>query len=309
MHQLKIIIRKAQQEKLLTSLKLISLIIGFSVALIIFSWATQEFGKNQSVKDGEQIYRLAYTYTNSQGTQDEYVGNAPWSPALHQELPEVVDYTRYLRNVRAMLQHNQHKIDGTGLMADSTFHSFWGMEIIASNQNSPLKQPFSIVLTETLAKKLFGQENPIGQQLQVNNDFSVSVTAVVKDVPEDFTIPFDFLVFLVTMLGLFAFIYFNIQQRTKEIGIRKVNGARTIEILMLFWKNSVFFIIAAIALGIFASYPFITEWLQNYTYQVEMNIWTILGATAIVMVLSLTTITWQIILAANRNPVQALRYE
>ncbi len=199
MHQLKIILRKAQQEKLLTSLKLISLFIGFSVALIIFSWVTNEFNKNKSVKEGDQIYRLAYTWKNNQGTEDSYVGNAPWSPILYQELPEVSDYTRYSGSFSATLQHQQQRTSGQTFFADSTFLSFWGMELLACTQTTPLSRPFTAVITESLATKLFRSGNAIGQQVQLNNDYPVTVTGIVKEVADDFTIPFDFLISFATI--------------------------------------------------------------------------------------------------------------
>lgn len=191
MHQLKIIFRKARQEKLLTSLKLVSLIIGFSAAFIIFLWASQEFGKNHSITDGDRIYRLARIMETHQQTRDTYILEAPWSPALYQDLPEIIGFTRCRPGERRLLNYQQTKISGLSKFADSTFIDFFNFQLLAGNPASALRDPYSIVLTNQLAQKLFKDVNPIGEILTYNNKYQVTVTGILQDPPNNITFPFE----------------------------------------------------------------------------------------------------------------------
>jgi putative ABC transport system permease protein len=98
-------------------------------------------------------------------------------------------------------------------------------------------------------------------------------------------------------------------QRTKEIGIRKVNGARTNEIMAMLnqdfikWVGIAFFIACPIAW--FAMH----KWLENFAYKTELSWWVFAAAGAIAMMIALITVSWQSWRAATRNPVESLRYE
>jgi len=191
MHQLKIIFRKAQQEKLLTSLKLVSLIIGFSAAFIIFLWASQEFRKNHSITDGDQIYRLARIMETNQQTLDTYIIEAPWSPALYQDLPEVIGFTRCRPGERRLLSNLHTNVTGISKFADTTFIDFFNFQLLAGIPASALRDPYSIVLTNQLAQKLFKNVNPIGETITYNNKYEVTVTGILQDPPNNITFPFD----------------------------------------------------------------------------------------------------------------------
>jgi len=194
MHQLKIIFRKAQQEKLLTSLKLLSLIIGFSAAFIIFLWASQEFGKNRSITDGDQIYRLARIIETNQQTRGSHILEAPWSPALYRDLPEVIGFTRCRKGTKRLLSYQQTKITGISKFADTTFIDFFNFQLLAGNHISALREPYSIVLTNQLAKKLFNDIHPIGKTINYNNKYEVTITGILQDLPNNITFPFDCLI-------------------------------------------------------------------------------------------------------------------
>jgi putative ABC transport system permease protein len=97
--------------------------------------------------------------------------------------------------------------------------------------------------------------------------------------------------------------------RTKEIGIRKVNGARTWEILSLlnkdFMKGVVFSILIATPLAWYA----MNKWLENFAYKTELSWWIFALAGLLALGIALLTVSWQSWRAATRNPVEALRYE
>jgi putative ABC transport system permease protein len=120
---------------------------------------------------------------------------------------------------------------------------------------------------------------------------------------------FSFLAIFISCLGLFGLSSFMMTQRTKEIGIRKANGARVINIMSLFTKYYVRWIMVSFLLAIPISYYFIHTWLKNYAYRTTISWWIFILAGIIALMIALLTVGWQSWKAANRNPVEALRYE
>jgi putative ABC transport system permease protein len=97
--------------------------------------------------------------------------------------------------------------------------------------------------------------------------------------------------------------------RTKEIGIRKLNGATVCEILYLLNKDLVLLVAAAYAIAVPVIWYAMHKWLQNFVYRTDLNIWIFVLVGIIAFGIALLTVSWQSWRAATRNPVEALRYE
>lgn len=110
-------------------------------------------------------------------------------------------------------------------------------------------------------------------------------------------------------LGLFGLATFAAQQRTKELGIRKVLGATVANIVSLLATDFVRMIAVAIAVAFPVAYFAVTWWLDDFAYRVEVGPSPFLVAAAAVLALALLTISYQALKAALRNPVDSLRYE
>lgn len=114
---------------------------------------------------------------------------------------------------------------------------------------------------------------------------------------------------LISCLGLLGLAIYSSEQRTKEIGIRKVMGATVGNILLLLSRDYVKLILVAFFVGIPVANYFITEWLQNFAYRVEVRWWFYAIPTLAILLLaglSVSSLTWK---AARKNPVDSLRYE
>jgi putative ABC transport system permease protein len=112
-----------------------------------------------------------------------------------------------------------------------------------------------------------------------------------------------------TLIGLFAMATYSAERRTKEIGIRKVNGARITEILTLLNKEFLKYILISCVLAIPISWYLMNNWLENFAFRTNLSWWIFGLASVIVMVISIITVTWQSWKSARKNPVEALRYE
>ncbi|PKP34019.1 MAG: hypothetical protein CVU00_08695 [Bacteroidetes bacterium HGW-Bacteroidetes-17] len=120
---------------------------------------------------------------------------------------------------------------------------------------------------------------------------------------------FTFLAIIIASLGLFGLAAFIAEKRTKEIGIRKVNGASLLNIFMLFTKDIAKLIIIAFILAVPITWYIIDRWLNNFTYRVDINWMVFIGAGLISFLIAIITISYQAYHASTRNPIDSLKYE
>jgi putative ABC transport system permease protein len=114
---------------------------------------------------------------------------------------------------------------------------------------------------------------------------------------------------LISCMGLYGLSSFFITKRTKEIGIRKVNGARITKILVMLNKDFIKWVAIAFFIACPIAYYAMHQWLQNFAYKTELSWLVFAAAGAVAMAVALLTVSWQSWKAATRNPVEALRYE
>ena len=120
---------------------------------------------------------------------------------------------------------------------------------------------------------------------------------------------FSILAILISCLGLFGLVIFTAEQKTKEIGIRKVLGASVFTITSLITRDFLNLILIGIAIGTPISYYFMTHWLADYEYRINMP-WGVFGLTAVLIIsISLLTVSFESIKAAIANPIKSLRNE
>jgi ABC-type antimicrobial peptide transport system permease subunit len=120
---------------------------------------------------------------------------------------------------------------------------------------------------------------------------------------------FSFLAIFISCLGLFGLSSFMMTQRTKEIGIRKTNGATALHIMVLFGKYYIRWILVSFVLAVPVSYFLIEKWLKNYAYKTDISWWVFVLAGLLAIVISVITVGGQSWKAARRNPIDALHYE
>jgi putative ABC transport system permease protein len=120
---------------------------------------------------------------------------------------------------------------------------------------------------------------------------------------------FSVIAILIACLGLFGVVSFSTENRTKEIGIRKVNGAKVTEVLIMLNKDFIKWIIIAFVIACPIAWYAMHKWLQNFAYKTELSWWVFAAAGAVALAVTLLTVSIQSYKAATRNPVEALRYE
>jgi len=206
-----------------------------------------------------------------------------------------------------------------GVVKDFNFQSAFkhiGPMILRSEPGVNMNKYISIRLA---GGDMAGAVKTIGQiSQQFNPDFPVehyfldeSITALYdKQIRSGKLINiFAALAIFISCLGLFGLATFSAQRRLKEIGIRKVNGARISEILSLLNKDFVKWVVIAFVIATPIAYYAMHKWLENFAYKTELSWWIFALAGLLALGIALLTVSWQSWKAATRNPVEALRYE
>jgi len=123
------------------------------------------------------------------------------------------------------------------------------------------------------------------------------------------TMIFSLLAIIISMLGILGMAVFSCDRRTKEIGIRKANGATFHEIMVMLNKEFLKWVIIAIVIACPIAWYVLQRWLENFAYRTEISWWIFVLAGCLAMVIALIAVNWHTIRVASRNPVAALRDE
>jgi putative ABC transport system permease protein len=120
---------------------------------------------------------------------------------------------------------------------------------------------------------------------------------------------FAVLVIIISCLGIVGLAEFSIKKRTKEIGLRKISGAKVFEVIALLNKDFTRWVVIAFIIAVPGAWFVMHKWLENFAYRTGLSWWIFALAGLIAMVIALLTVSFQSWRAATRNPVEALRYE
>ena len=171
---------------------------------LIFHYVRFELSYDAFNTNATNIYRVVSDIKTP--TETINAGGPSWAVGAHikGEFPEVVAAVRIDNNSLLIRRGDTKFEEGNCLFADSAFFSVFSFPLVKGDPRTCLAEPFSIVLSETAAKKYFGNEDPIGKSLLVNAEgVNNTVTGVMKDIPENSTIKADVLVSMTTLTRKF----------------------------------------------------------------------------------------------------------
>jgi putative ABC transport system permease protein len=118
-----------------------------------------------------------------------------------------------------------------------------------------------------------------------------------------------FIAIFISCLGLFGLASFSCEQRTKEVGIRKVLGASISSVMVMLTKDFTKWVVLANVIAWPIAWYAVNKWLQNFAYRIDITIWPFVLAGTSALAIAMFTVSWQAIRAATANPVKSLRYE
>jgi len=184
---IKIALRNLIKYKGFTIINILGLSFGLVCAIFISIFVYNEVTYDKFHEKSANIYRIGVNGRMGGEEMNQAITAAPMYEALINEFPEITDAVRLKREGEMLFKYGDKKtIEPVEefMLADSSFFDVFSFKVLKGNPETALDNPFSIVLTEKYAKKYFGDEDPIGKSLQVENDTTlVEVTAIIEDCP------------------------------------------------------------------------------------------------------------------------------
>jgi putative ABC transport system permease protein len=189
---LKTTFRNTTRHKGYSFINLAGLAIGMACTMLILLWVKDEMSYDRFHENGKNIYRIM-----SYGTKYMIEGfdgtPAPLAPAVMEEVPGIVKYARFSDIPKMVFKYGDKVFYETrGLIADPSIFEIFTFPFVLGDPKTALSEPLDIVITETMAKKYFGSENPVGKTMEVEG-MSAAVRGVIQDIPYNSHIQFDFL--------------------------------------------------------------------------------------------------------------------
>jgi putative ABC transport system permease protein len=200
---LKIAFRNFRRQKAFSLINISGLSIGMTCCLLLMLFIDYEISFDRYHKNAKYIYGAAIKHSHSLlGTQMLNVTPGILAPFLREECPEVVTATK-IQSRRSIIQYGDKQFDDDRFFfADSEFLEVFTFPLIEGNKKTALKEPYSVLLTQETAEKYFGDENPLGKVLLVDNEHKYTVKGLLQDVPRNSHFTFDILASMVTLESL-----------------------------------------------------------------------------------------------------------
>ncbi len=192
--------RNLMRSRVFTLVNILGLSIGILSTILVLLYVTDELAFDKHHAKHPRIYRIISNF-HINGKQDLFAITAhSLAPTLKQEFSDVEEFVRFIPTDNFFFRYNGADFNEEDFFfADSTIFKIFDHEFIAGNPENALNSPYSMVITETLAKRIFGNANPIGQVLQGMQNEPFAITAVIKDVPRRSHFRFNALVSTATI--------------------------------------------------------------------------------------------------------------
>jgi len=164
-------------------LNIAGLALGLACFVVILLYVLDELSYDRHFKASEDIYRMAIKGEMSGFSFEAAVMGGPLGRIMQDELPEVTQCTRLFNVPRPVLFTNgiEKNYQEHILYADSAFFNIFNHAFISGNPETALMSPYTMVLPERIARKYFGDENPVGQSITWNNNDVYTITGIMKD--------------------------------------------------------------------------------------------------------------------------------
>ena len=191
----KIAFRNILKSKGYSFINIFGLAIGMACTILILFWVRYQLSYDRFYPNAERLYRVTDSEKYAGGDETVFTQNPPsLAPALLNEYPEIKNVAR-LRTVKSsVLQYGNKRFTEDNLIfVDPSFLKMFSIPFISGNGGDALNGTSSIVLTKKMAEKYFGDENPVGRTIRINNRYDFIVSGIMKDMPPNSHLKIDFL--------------------------------------------------------------------------------------------------------------------
>ncbi|MCP5108669.1 MAG: FtsX-like permease family protein, partial [bacterium] len=192
---LKITLRNIIKHKGYSFINIFGLAIGMAVSILILLWVQDELSFDRFHKNIGQLHLVGLSQDYSTGQIKVPMSPAPLAPALKKDFPEIVNAARVQRSGNVQLKYDENGfMESMGRYVDPSFLEMFTFPLITGDAGTVLADPHSIVLTEKTKKKYFGDKEAVGKVIRFQNKYNLMVTGIMKNVPGNSFLDFDFLI-------------------------------------------------------------------------------------------------------------------
>ncbi|MBC9935056.1 ABC transporter permease [Chitinophaga qingshengii] len=185
--------RNLRNNKGYSAINIFGLAAGIAVAMVIALWVVHEYSYDRFLPDHDRLYRVQRNFDSNGDTLTFQTTSLKLAEVLRSEIPEM----EYVCETDWMGKHalkvGERKVVMNGGAVQADFLKAFKFRLLQGDATSVFNDPFSIVLTQSAAKALFGEENPVGKMVRLDNQHDLAVTGVLQDLPANSSFQFKYL--------------------------------------------------------------------------------------------------------------------
>jgi len=187
-------IRNFKKNRFYSIINILGLSLGITAAAFILLYITEELGYDKHFRDHEKIYRLESDFTINNKHDKFALTSLPLGPVFKMEMPEVESYARFLNNENVVLKYGDKEFyEKKAFFADSAAPVMFTLDFIDGTAEGSLADPFTMIISESVSKKYFGEQPAYGKTLLTGEGRGYKITGIFKDLPPNTHMPFDIL--------------------------------------------------------------------------------------------------------------------
>jgi putative ABC transport system permease protein len=190
----KVAVRNLSRNKVYSIINIAGLAIGMTCCVLILLWVQDELSYDRFHQRADNLYRITETWHHQGETKCEALTSPLLAPALKEECPEINLATRFSPGGEQLVKCEDKRFQNDVVaQADNDFFQMFSFPFVMGDPKTALIDPFSVVVSEKMSQKYFGNENPLGRLLNIDRrDFTV--TGVMENIPDNSHLQFDCLV-------------------------------------------------------------------------------------------------------------------
>jgi putative ABC transport system permease protein len=191
---LTIAVRNIFRNKLFSTVNILGLAFGICSAMLILLWVNDELKVDQFHGNVSDLYVVRENQQYTDGKLFTFTSTpGPMAPFIKEKYPEIERASRFTWPINSLFQYKESSFYEQGFYVDQDFIEMFSFEFLSGDIKTALRDKNSLVISEKMAKKYFGNEEPLGKLMMINTKNSFMVTGVFKDIPANSSIKFEYL--------------------------------------------------------------------------------------------------------------------
>lgn len=195
-------IRNITRHKFISFINIFGLTIGLTCGMLILIYIVKELSYDKFNTNAKDIYRVTRSFNTPDGVQSLFLGSIapPFGPLLKNEFPDIKKVTQIRGNGNVAMRYKDKLLTEKGsYFADENFFNIFSVKTIKGDPATALSDPFTVMMTEEMARKYFGNEDPMNKEIRLDNQFNFKVTGIYKPFPANSQLHPEMLLSFITL--------------------------------------------------------------------------------------------------------------